>query len=393
MSTLKLALDYEDPTVRSRLIRVSVGSKGVITPRRSLCLTLAPNSEAKVLRANPAITGIIEMPREIDKEQLEDIDSDRDKQESFSRNIRYRFSNIDTATDITVFIYRYTNSEGGRNRQPSRTETEYLCGLLNHPYNDIWIPPIVPDLNGQSYLPYLKDFYDEAESYPRAATAALIPHVSRLEIRLLRKLYTERQLRYFVMDFAGKNPLDLALPIGEVLKLVDYVERETGNVCFLHGINVPLTRAHWSDPVVPAKDIVLYGLGFNCFGTSHVHHPLPSEIVRKLKSTTRPYRLFNRNDYGYYRNDTRDLKELLREPTPTIISAEHFTDGMKGTKIGETEKLFNVERHGLEASTIRTKLIQRENIGKYIQGKSQITEIQRRKLSELSKQQSSLQFV
>lgn len=387
-----MSLRHEDPDIRSRLIKLDMKGKGAITPRRSLCLTLDPNSEAKVLKSNDNITGINELPREITKSKLEDIDNDRDKQESFYRDLRYRFSGIDTSTHISAFIFSYNNKENGeRNRQPKTVETEYLCALLNHPFNDIWVPPIVPQLSGRAYIPYLKDFFEQAASYRGILRAGLIPHIARLEIRLLRDAYLRYGLNYFVMDFAGKNPLDLIGNINEVLSLVDYIERESGVTCFLHGVNVPLTKAHWKTPVVPAKDILLFGLGFGCFGSSHIRRQLPDEMAEKMKSTTkRPFRLFNRGDYGYYRDDTTGLREMLREDEKTDVSLDDFGGILTWSKVSQMEKLFNVERHGLEASTLRSRLIEKESIAKYVQTKSRIPDGYLKKILNVGKRQATL---
>ena len=392
LSQISVLVDREDKEVRARLVRLGVRSKTVITPRRSLCLTQDQNSEAKALRSNFEATGINELPREIDKIKLEDIDSDKEKQEDFYRDIRYRFTGIDTSTDLTTFIFSYNNRErDGRNKQPAPLETEYLCGLLNHPLNDIWIPPILPELSGRAYLPYLQDFYSQAGSYRKVSCAGLVPHIARLEIRQLRDLYAQLGMNYFVMDFAGKHPLDMVGNINETVRMIDLIERQTGAPCFLHAINVPTTKAHQNKPVVPAKDILLFEMGFNCFGSSHVRRRLPDDIAEKLRSTAkRPFRLFNRKDYGYYRDNVTGLREMLKETQPTATSFDDFSNGMTGNKIGTLEKLFNVERHALEAASIRKKLIESENVGKYIQSKTRIPDGFVRKIFDVSKGQSLL---
>jgi len=325
------------------------------------------------LRLNYAITGINELPREINKSKLEDIDSDKEKQLAFYRDIRYRFSGVDE-NNVTVFILTYSNREkNGRNREPSAIETEYLCGLLNHPLNDIWVPPIVPQLKGLSYVSYLKEFYNQARSYPKIALTGLIPHIARLEIRHLRDLFLKEGVNYFVMDFDGKNPLDMVGNINQAVGIIDYIERETGNPCFLHGINVPITKGRWSKQAIPAKDILLFEMGFNCFGSNHVKRQLPPEIVQKMGLTTkRPFRVFSRKDYLYYRDDTHGLRDIVSEERPTAISLNDFSQGLTWGQIGLMEKLFSVERHGIEADVLRTKLIERESVASYIQSKSKV---------------------
>jgi hypothetical protein len=261
--------------------------------------------------------------------------------------------------------------------------------LLNHPLNDLWVPPIIPDLPGRAYIPYLRDFYKHAEAYRKIAVAGLIPRLASMEIRQLTEFYVKQGLNYFVMDFAGRNPLDLVGIMNPVIKMIDRVEKETGSTCFLHGINVPLTKANWNRSLVPAKDILVFGMGFNCFGSNHVKRNLPKEIVEKINSTTnRPFRLFCRSDYVYYRNDTNGLKGMVEEQEPTVISLDDVTSGNTAAKVGALEKLFNVERHGLEANAIRTKLLQNESVAKYIQAKSKLPNLYLKKVFDMKRQTS-----
>lgn len=385
MPRIEIDPKREDSEVRCRQLNVRVGTKTAATPRRSLCLTSDPHSEAHALSSNRSITSINELPREIDKDILDEIDGDQDQLEAFGRNIRYRFAGIDTATDITVFILTYSNSgQHQANRQPTEVEVEYLCGLLDHPYNDIWVPPRVPGLSGRAYIEYLKEFYEQVDSNRKVAYAGLIPHIMRLEIRLLTRLYQDHGVNYFIVDFDGRHPLDLYLNVREIVQMIDTIEKETGSTCFLHAINVPMTKARWATQVVPAKDIPVFAMGFNCFGSSHIRRTLPPEVAEKLKSKSkRPFRVFNRYDYGYYRSDTPGLKSMVAETEPTVISLTDFTNGLTGTEVNSLEKLLNVERHGLEAKELRRRLVDKESIGEYIRTKKQMPEIYQRKIFKL----------
>jgi hypothetical protein len=374
LSDIEVSVQKQDPEVLSRLTRVKVHQKTVVTPVRSLCLTSDPNSEARALKENRSIRAINELPREVNIEKLNDIDNDSEKQEEFYRGIRYRFSGVDTSNDITVFMFSYSNrgSADKPNKEPTSTEVEYLCGVLNHPLNDLWVPPIIPELSGASYLPYLKRFYEEAKSYQHIACAGLVPHVSRLEIRQLADFYKKEGISYFLMDFAGKHPLDLVGNINQVVKMVHEIEKLRGNYCFLHAVNVPLTKAHWKTPVVPAKDILLFEMGFGAFGSSHIRRSYPEEVLKMMASQKikRRFRLFNRKDYGYYTNESPGLDKMLTEEWPTVVSLKNFKGDHDWATINSLEKCFNVERHGLEANEIRRKLIEEESVAKHISAKT-----------------------
>ena len=80
----------------------------------------------------------------------------------------------------------------------------------------------------------------------------------------------------------------------------------------------------------------------------------------------------------------------MKETQPTATSFDDFATGMTGNKVGILERLFNVERHALEAASIRNKLIEGENVAKYIQSKIRIPDGYMRKIFDVSRGQSLL---
>lgn len=384
MVSIRIETARRDSDLPSRLayldVKSDLNSKRVITPRRSLCLTMLPYAESRRI-ANPKVRGINEIPRRLTKETVLEIDSDIKKQEEFYSDIERRFHAVNPSEEVNVFLYSYEN--GNRkskpkepNHMPTEAETEYLCGLLNHPFNDIWVPPVVPDLSGRDYLPYLEHFYEYVNTNHRVGVAGLIPHVSSLDIRRIAEIYVKRGLNYFVMDFAGKNPFAMYGNIVQTREILRGIERQTGLPCFLHGINVPFYRGFWEDKILLARDILLFGLGFDCFGSNHIYRPrfLTPEEKEKLKAKPRRYRLFNRKDYGYYRDDVIKAKDF-EETESTYLTVQDFRPNLEKALKGAYETLFNVERHGLEADEIRTKLIEGESLRKHLGSKLQLTPV------------------
>jgi len=331
-------------------------------------------SEARTLRKNPKIDTLTEVPRDFDKKKIEEMDDDSEKQEDFYRQIRYRFADQGLANQPTLFAYTYNNKQTNeeKNKQPTPTEVEHLCSLLSHPYNDIWIPPVVPKLSGQAYLPYLQSFFEQARQYSNITFGGLIPHISRLELRLLSDFYVKEGVNFFVMDFAGKNPLDLVGNINEVLKMVRTIETQYHQPCYLHAMNVPFTKSHWKNDVISAKDILVFEMGFNSYGSSHIRRQLPKEFLAKMNLNDPHYRLFCRKDYGYYRDDVSGLETKLGEEEPTVISTTNFKSKLSWSETRAFEKLFNVERQCLEANEIRRKILASESLTSYLRQKSQV---------------------
>ncbi len=381
--SIQIEARRQDSELQTRLLTLTVKDKRVITPRRSLCLTKDAHSESKVI-TNPKVRGINEVPRRIAKEKLLDIDSDLKKQEDFYYDIASRFRTF-IPDEINLFVYTYDNGDRKRgvpNKTPTETETEYLCGLLEHPFNDVWIPPVVPGLSGSDYVPYLEKFYSLVASRRGIPVAGLIPHIGRLDIRRLADLYVTHRINYLVMDFDDKNPLALIGNINQTRALVRRIESESGSPCFLHGLNVPFYRGMWKDPILMARDVLLFGLGFNCYGSSHVFRPwrpMSKDVLERIKNSPKRFRLFNRQDYGYYRDDVVRPEELEeREPVAMKLSDVRTAGDRKTTRAFESA--FNAERQGLEVDEIRSKLIDGARLTRHFAAKRQLSPLVMEKL-------------
>jgi hypothetical protein len=176
------------------------------------------------------------------------------------------------------------------------------------------------------------------------------------------------------MDFAGRHPLDLVGNINQVMRMVNQIEQEHDVTCFLHAVNVPMTRAHWNTLAVPAKDILLFELGFNCFGSSHIPRRLPAEVSQMLQARKTPprLRLFSRKDYAYFVDDAKGLEQRLEETGPVAVDLNRLRSARDPKITSELGKCFNAERHGLEANEVRTKLIEKESVAEYIQKKTHV---------------------
>ena len=381
MARIEIEHQVADPEIQTRLTTLTVNSKRLEFPRRSLCLTKETHSESHVVE-NPSIRGVNEIPRRVTKDLVLDIDNDEEKQERFYGDIASRFHSVNSADEINMFIFSYDNGprdkdnprKRGPNKTPTDTETEYLCGLLDHMFNDIWVPPIVRGLKASEYLPYLQSFYDLAQSKRHVHVAGLIPRFGRLDIRRLTELYTSHDINYLVMDFDERNPLALIGSINMTKAIASAIEDRTGAPCFVHGINVPFYRGLWEDEILPARDILLFGFGFDCFGSSHVFRPwrpMDKTILEKIKNEPKRYRLFNRNDFGYHRDNTIKPREF-EEQAPVSVTVSEVKNAGERRKTRLLESAFNAERHGLEVEVLRGKLRAGKRLGEYFAGKGQI---------------------
>ena len=230
------------------------------------------------------------------------------------------------------------------------------------------IPPHIAQLTGEDHLEFLTGFFENLKSYREYhPVMGFLPFVAPIEFRKLLNFYFNLGITCYAMDFEGKNPIDSYLLVNELHRFSRLIEKEYQEDTFLHAFNVPLTKVQPKTEVGIAKDIITFTIGFDSFGTSHISKMKP-EVAEKLRNNKKgkprldmSYRVFNRNDYGYYRADSAGIEQHLREEAPTSIQFGHLNDrNASQDKLTSLRKAFNVERHALEAVELRDKI--KENV-------------------------------
>jgi hypothetical protein len=139
------------------------------------------------------------------------------------------------------------------------------------------------------------------------------------------------------------------------------IEKEYGEPCVRYAINLKYGKATKKEPIVPAKDIVIFAMGFNIFGSNHKRIARLSGVGNYDLMT----KIFNRDDYGYYN---------LNMVNDVIKDADHYEIKISEVlKDRELTKLYNAEKHGLEALEILSA-INEGRLSHYIKSKSRILE-------------------
>src|SRR4030043_1291588 len=258
-------LKEQDSQYRSRAVTLHAHDKTVITPKRAFNLGAA-NSESKVIKKE-SIRGINEVTRILNETVLNEIDNDKDKMIKFTKELRSRFSQTNSENEISFFLFFY-ESDG---RPPLPKHVDLLANLVsgNH-YNDIIVPPIVRGISGEDYVKYLESFMASLKTYVKnPQIMGSIPHVAHIELGDICNFYVKNDVTVFALDADGKNPLDMYPNINEVYRVMCNIERELfeEHCCFLHGLNIPKPRGLQKKGFAPAKDILVFEMGFNSFGT------------------------------------------------------------------------------------------------------------------------------
>ncbi|NIP62207.1 MAG: hypothetical protein GWN01_16200 [Nitrosopumilaceae archaeon] len=387
MSRIKVKVkDIDDDIPTAKSLELSGISGSIKTPMRAFHLKKETTSESRLIQ-NDKIRGLNEVYHVLSKEKINDIDSNVDKLKEWGKNLRYIFSYPKIKDEMNLLFFNYENKETGQesNSIPEEKEIEYLCNIVTHPESEVVIPPIIYGLSGGEYLEFLKKFFRFLKSYSKnQEIMGMIPLVATSELREINQFYLEQGIRLFTVDFAGNYPMDSYLLINEIRKMTEFIATEYKEDSFLHAFNVPLSRAQPTTYVSPAKDILTYLSGFDSFGSYHKKEPKPPEVIEKIKekieqkkleakkNKTRyipSFRLFNRGDYGYYKNDATRLEVIFKDRKDEVIKLSDLSDPeYSESKLKGLRKAYNVERHALESNDYQSH-IHENSLKQHIQKK------------------------
>lgn len=353
----------------SKILELNIGTKCVKTPRRALHLKPNPQCESRIIQAS-SVRGINEIFLKLTKEKIFLIDSDLEKLTEFGKKLRYVFEQEKVKNELNLLFFGYENKQPGsrKNKLPTDKEIEYLCNITSHPSSDIIIPPIIEGLKGDDYLEFLKKFLSRLTSFKKNPTImGSFPFVATRDIRKIGSFYMKKDINMFTIDFNGKNPLDFYPIILEVNKLTKLIETEFKEDSFIHGFNVPITKTQPKTEIGIAKDVFVFTMGMDSFGSNHRPSILPLEVIEKIKKkiasmpkqTIKPlslnFRLFNRKDYGYYKFN--DAKKVFNESENMSVKiGDLMSRKFSHYQIDGIRKTFNVERQAFEANEFQSEI-------------------------------------
>ena len=380
LSSVKL--QEQDPNLTyAKKLSIDIGMKHATTPLRALHLKQSPQCESRLIHST-SVRGINEIYLKLTKEKIFLIDNNIDQLTKFGRGLRYIFDQNPIKDEINLLFFGYENKQPSlrKNTPPSDKEIEYLCNILSHPSSDVIIPPVIEGIKGDDYLEFLKKFLSRLKSFKtNPVIMGFFPFVATTDIRKIGSFYISKGINMFAVDFNGTNPLDFYTTIIEIQKFTNLMEKEFKTDSYLHGFNVPITKVHPNTNVGSAKDILTFTMGFGSFGTNHRPSKLPLHVIESIqkknakkhippiKPLSSSFRLFNRNDYGYYKYN--DAKNSFQEPSHMSIEiSDLMSKKFSAYQIDGVRKSFNVERQALEAKDIGTQ-IKEKSLKSYIENK------------------------
>lgn len=384
---------YEDPKSLYRAQTIKIGSKQFQTPIKSIELSQVDGT----VQLNKQIYGLNEIHKklyettQIDKNgntlahSIDDLLSSPEKFGFFntSLNIMRRRGRDG---DINVCFVEYDGK-----KYPAKESIE-LMARVAHEYSDVVPIPIVGGLKKRfenpneisKYLAYLERTYNEINARNNKPIMGIIPALTPRFIDRIVDFYLKKDLRFFYFDFNAAYPESVSLLIKQLL--IRFHKEEILDQCFIHGLNANMGKISQKKDIIPAKDIMAFGYGFNGLGRYMGPHFFSSgDKSQKQKELEKNrLRLFRKEDYGCHKiTKTKDLENIYPEDSSVPIDA--LVKSLQDEIDYKSQRLFNLEQQGMEAHNLRLKIVNQEAI-KYVEEKTQVDKVEVKKMELLHKE-------
>lgn len=242
---------------------------------------------------------------------------------------------------------------------PDENGINFLMNLA-HVFSDATPLPLMPklfknderdfDVKLNDYKNFMKKCIESINRFNNKPILGVIPATIPFSYVVdLVDFYYDNDIEAFIYDFEGKVSAGMRTKIREMMIAIK--NRGSLEKTFLYPINVNNGKILKDAPVVRARDILTFGLGFDALGDQHIRRALPPDVAIKIRErikTSGPLiRLFNSKDYGYYKTSDLSILEDIYPEEETSIPFNNFE--VFNTKARHSQTLFNSERIGLES--------------------------------------------
>ena len=224
-------------------------------------------------------------------------------------------------------------------------------------------------------MDFVDECFNEISTLNYNPIMGMIPILTPTYTEQLVDYYLNKNVNSFCVDFDGRTPSSTSDNITSMLKQIKNYDGDLDDV-FITAINLSVGRAGKKADVIFAKDVLSYGFGIDSFGENHKSlsfkpgPPKPQPIHILQEQELNKLRLFNKEDYGYYKAGTSDLEKIY--PNDSIVPFDVLKDSIKKSKKNlKLQHIFNIEQQGIEALNIR-ELITEQEVTKYIGDKRYI---------------------
>ena len=370
MTKVKVSKQVYDDDIYIRSEMLKINKKSIQTPRKSFTL----NDLRRDVQLNENVTGVNEIFKNLSKKSLEEYVSGKKDISKFHRNIYSNFKKV--SSDEITFCFTsldYTKFPEGKEID-ILTNTSYI-------YSDATPLPLIHK--------FFQSINDSEEAYDKYTDfmSKCIESINRLNnkpiigvipssmassyIESLIEFYHDWDITSFAFDFENKTHTGFTDHLREMM--ISIINLDILDESFIYSCNTQRGKSSRRSDIIKANDILVYNYGFDIVGNSHMGMNIPSSVAKKLRErNSTSIRLFNKDDYGYYRYDNVNLIKDFYPHDETNIPIEFFNPEGNVSRSRDCQKLFNNEMFGLELLKYNKLLKENESALKYLRTKNQI---------------------
>lgn len=347
-----LAFDKNDETLYGSK-EITLGSKKIFTPIVSVDTRQITRNDQL---AN-ATKGLNEIYRRLETKNypLKGIIFNRKRQDDFNSKIQTEYNRTNSSKEMTLCILEYAGV-----KYPLGRELEFILDTAYF-FSDVvplpTFPKITANIDDKSKFDQYQIFLEAVIHFLKSnkhdkPVMGVVPRLAYAFVADLMEFYIDKGINAFYVDFEARNPTTFKQNLLPIFRTLAQHDMTDGSFIYAH--NIDAGRIVRASDIVNAKDILSFGFGFDAMGRRHKNRKMPKEVRQQIDTRSNRLRLFNKDDYGYYRIlNQRKIKEIY--PSDSSIPSRIFSRGLSGdvSLLRRYEKLFNTEQLGLEAFRIR----------------------------------------
>ncbi len=348
----------------------SIGGKKVTVPLQAL--DIKKYYESKIEFENTNIE-VCEAYRTYNKEKLKRFREIPEESAKEERSLNLWKTAVNQDSTIKFLFIRFEGLE-----YPNEEEMKALINL-SYSFSDATPLPSFPDIfkervsrvkrNGQTtvenkivvtedklkkHFEHLTKYIDLLNNWNHKEILGIIPvNIGVQNLVKLIAFYYNKNITHFYLDLNGAGfdrLIGTALMYG-ILSEIKRLGLEYQKT-FFYSINNSPGRFKKGAAIIGSKDILTGGAGLDCVGRMHIKAGggdkkiTDPRVQEKLKLNR--IRLFNKQDYGYYKLESRSIPFNL--PEDNIINKDLLSDPNKGKKFGD---IFNMHQLAIENKNLR----------------------------------------
>lgn len=327
--------------------KVSVNGKTITTPIKAINMT-------KIRRDTPlneGIKGINEIFKTFTNEKINEFMTNVKDENKIIKGINTHLNKTDPDEVNLCFV---------QHEDTKLPEGKALDFIMNVAYtcSDATPLPILPYFfenessnfleEYETYVNFMGKCIESINRFNNKPIIGIIPlSIPSAIVENLVRFYYDHDITSFAYDFNGRVHAGSELKLRELMTTL--LDLEIFEKSFIYSCNITPGQMMKGAPVIRATDVMTYNLGFDAIGDNHIRRKFPRKLVEEFKKRkgASAIRLFNSEDYGYYKSTELPLLKEFYPSNDTDIPFDTFK--VDNNKSKQSQVLFNSERIGLES--------------------------------------------